>query len=46
MISNFICSYQLLFSVPLTVFFAKFFYNRTGSIWAGAAFNACIICDR
>ncbi len=44
LISNFICSYQLLFSVPLTVFFAKFFYNRTGSIWAGAAFNACIIC--
>ncbi len=44
MISNFICSYQLLVSVPLTVFFAKYFYNRTGSIWAGAAFNACLIC--
>lgn len=42
--SNFACSYQLLTTVPLTVFFAKYFYNKTGSIWTGAAFNAFLVC--
>lgn len=42
--SNFACSYQLLTFVPLTVYISRKFYNKTGNLWTGAAFNALLIC--
>jgi hypothetical protein len=42
--SSFICSYQFLFWVPLTVYIARKMYNLTKNVWTGAFLNTFIIC--
>ena len=41
--SSFICSYQFLLCVPLTVYISRKLYNMTKNIWTGAALNAFVI---
>ena len=41
--SNFICSYQLCFFVPITVYLSRKMYKLTNSIWVGATFNALLV---
>lgn len=41
--SSFICSYQVLLVVPLTVIVARLTYRMTNSIWLGAFVNAMFI---
>lgn len=41
--SSFICSYQFLLCVPITVYISRKLYNMTKNIWAGAALNTFVI---
>ena len=43
LLSNFACSYEFLFQVPLVIYFSRKLYNKTGSLWVGAAFNTLLI---
>ena len=41
--SSFICSYQFLLCVPLTVYISRKLYNMTKNIWTGAALNSSLL---
>lgn len=41
--SSFICSYQMLLCVPITVYLSRKLYNLTKNIWVGATLNTFII---
>ena len=41
--SSFICSYQVLLVVPLTVIIARKTYRMTNSVWLGAFINAMFV---
>ena len=42
--SSFICSYQIVLLVPITVYFTRKCYNLTKNIWIGAVLNTFLIC--
>ena len=41
--SSFICSYQFLLCVPITVYLSRKLFRMTHNIWTGATLNTCII---
>lgn len=41
--SSFICSYQFLLCVPITVYLSRKLFRMTRNIWTGATLNTCII---
>lgn len=41
--SSFICSYQMLLFVPVTVYISRKFYKMTNTIWVGAFMNSLLM---
>lgn len=41
--SSFVCSYQFLLCVPITVYLSRKLFRLTHSVWTGATLNTCII---
>jgi hypothetical protein len=41
--SAFVSTWPLLFTVPLTTYLTRKFYERSGSVWLGAFVNTCLV---